>query len=326
MELKTKVFFSRLKYDPVDPLVNCGNDAVRTFAMREFLGKESQTDLSKLSDVTKLMATQRHDGSWEYPNPNLKNRSRQNFNQLETYRNLGILVEEFGLDKTHPVISRAAEYLFSFQTKTGDFRGIYGNQVSPNYSAAIAELLIKAGYTRNNRITRVLRWLLSTRQADGGWAIPFRTAGYKVNVIYTRKETIAPDLEKPFSAMVTGVVLRAFAAHAEYKKSAAVRHAGALLLSSLFKRDNYPDRAGKESWLRFNFPFWYTDLVSALDTLSRLGFAASEPQIHKGLTWLEDHQQPNGLWDLHLLKGRNKRILQLYLSLAICRIFKRFEN
>lgn len=320
-----KIFLKKLKYDPIGPLLRCENTAVRMFAMRDLLGKATLiTDLLKLPMVSRILASQRRDGSWEYPGANLNIRSRRNFNQLETYRNLGILVEEFDLDRGHPAIREAAKFMFSFQTKTGDFRGIYGNQYTPNYSAGIAELLIKAGYGADRRIKKVLRWLLSIRQHDGGWAIPFRTKEYTTRVIYTRTRTIEPDLASPFSAMVTGVVLRAFSVHPEYTNNKAIVKAGRLLLSSLFTKDNYSDRAGKESWLGFNFPFWYTDLISALDSLSHLGFSAREPQIQKGLNWFVDHQQRNGLWKLKLLKGRNKDTLQLYLTLAICRIFKRF--
>jgi len=168
--------------------------------------------------------------------------------------------------------------------------------------------------------------LLSIRQQDGGWAIPFRTKGYGVKVIYKRMRVIEPDATKEFSGMITGVVLRAFASHPVYKKHKAAVHAGMLLLASLFTKDNYPDRAGKAVWVRFNFPFWYTDLISALDTLARLGFSSKDSRIAKGLSWLADEQQRNGLWTLRLLKGRNKDILQLYLALAICRIFKRFAS
>lgn len=126
--------------------------------------------------------------------------------------------------------------------------------------------------------------------------------------------------------MVTGVVLRAFAAHPKYRELKEARQAGKLLLLSLFKKDNYPDRAGAEYWFRFSFPFWFTDLISALDTLSLLGFSSQESQIDKALKWFAKHQRKNGLWELKILKGRNKDIIELWLALAICRIFKRFYN
>ena len=78
--------------------------------------------------------------------------------------------------------------------------------------------------------------------------------------------------------------------------------------------------------MRFSFPFWFTDLISALDSLSQLGFSREEPQIDKALKWFAGNQQKNGLWELKILKGHNKDVLQLWMALAICRIFKRFYD
>ncbi len=187
-------------------------------------------------------------------------------------------------------------------------------------------MLVKAGYENDTHIERVFEWLLSIRQNDGGWAIPFRTRICSSDMIAKHLEAIEPDTSEPFSHMVTGVVLRAFAAHPTYRKSKEAGQAGKLLLSSLFKKDNYPDRAGVEYWLRFSFPFWFTDLISALDSLSLLGFSKQEPQIEDALKWFEANQQKTGLWELKILKGKSKDALQLWLALATCRIFKRFYN
>jgi hypothetical protein len=168
--------------------------------------------------------------------------------------------------------------------------------------------------------------LISIRQNDGGWAIPFRTKNYGIKVISTHPETIEPDRSKPFSHMITGVVLRAFSAHPEYRKSKEAKQAGKLLLLNLFNKDNYPDRAGADYWLRFTYPFWFTDLISALDSLSLLKFSKQEPHIGKAMGWFIRHQQRDGLWKLKILKGQHKDVLQLWLALAICRIFKRFCN
>jgi len=75
------------------------------------------------------------------------------------------------------------------------------------------ELLIKAGYASDERIARGFQWLLYIRQRDGGWAIPLRTAGAKLDSFATKDDPIQPDRSKPFSHLVTGVVVRAFAAH-----------------------------------------------------------------------------------------------------------------
>jgi hypothetical protein len=70
------------------------------------------------------------------------------------------------MTRAHPAVQRAAECLFSFQTDEGDFRGIYGTQYTPHYTAGIMELLIKAGYANDERIARGFAWLLSMRQRD----------------------------------------------------------------------------------------------------------------------------------------------------------------
>ena len=173
---------------------------------------------------------------------------------------------------------------------------------------------------------RYFEWLLSIRQKDGGWAIPFRTRNHKIDAIASHSATLEPDKSRPFSHMVTGVVLRAFSVHQAYRQSKEARQAGELLLFNLFKKDHYPDRAAPDYWLRFSFPFWFTDLISALDSLSLLGFSKTEPRIYEALRWIIKNQRKTGLWELKILKGRNRDILQLWLSLSICRIFKRFYS
>jgi hypothetical protein len=303
-----------------------GDESIVLFTRRDLLGETVRVEkLWDLDEPRKLLRKQKPNGSWSYPGTQRVIRSQENYNQIETYRNLGILVERFGFTRDHPAIQQAAEWLFSFQTVEGDFRGIYGGQYSPNYSAGIAELLVKAGYDRDPRIRKSLQWLLAFRQRDGGWAIPFRTRGRNLDVIAARGKAIEPDAAKPSSHMVTGVVLRVFAAHPTYRRSAEARRAGRLLLSSLFKRDKYPDRAGPEQWLRFSYPFWYTDLISALDSLSLLGFSPREPEVVAGLHWFVKHQEMNGLWKFKVLKGTNRDVLRSWLALATCRIFDRFR-
>jgi hypothetical protein len=326
MQNQMKKWLDAFKYDPLSPLVESGDNAISLFSRRDLLDKTiSADDLWQLSIPRGILRRQKPNGSWVYPGAKDNIRTQENYNQFETYRNLGVLVEEYGFNRNHPAIRKAAEYLFTFQTSEGDFRGIYGSQYSPNYSAGITELLVKAGFGRDDRVKRVFEWLISIRQDDGGWAIPFRTKNYGIKIISNRL-AIKPDSSKPFSHLVTGVILRAFSAHPIYRKSKEAKQAGELLVMSLFKKDRYPDRAGTDYWLRFSFPFWFTDLISALDSLSLLKFSKQEPQIDKALKWFIRHQSRNGLWELKILKGRNKDTIQLWLALALCRIFKRFYS
>ncbi|MBN1439057.1 MAG: hypothetical protein JW929_06570 [Anaerolineales bacterium] len=315
-----------LPHNPIPILLESGCEPVAYFAHRDLLGEDPGPveQLWDLRDAQKILRGQMKNGRWKYPAPATTARSREDYDQIETYRQAGFLVEKFEFTRKHPALRNAAEFLFSRQTKAGDFRGIYGNQYAPNYSAGIMELLIKAGYGRDPRIRRGLRWLLSVRQADGGWAIPFRTATKaKLDAAFMNAKTLEPDRAKPFSHLATGVVLRAFAVSEKHRGDAEILSAGKLLASRLFQSDTYVDRRTPECWTGFRFPFWFTDLLTALDTLSRLGFPADDPDIRKGLDWFAERQRKDGGWTLKLLSGADKK-LPYWLDLAVCRVFKRF--
>jgi hypothetical protein len=312
----------QLRRDPIGPLLVADDAALRSLARRELLGESTpEISLAELPAVRWAVARQQPDGRWKYPGGNPDIRSQAAYDQLETYRQLGVLVCKFGLDRRRPAVAAAAGFLSSFQTEAGDYRGIYGRQYTPNYSAAITELLVRAGYEGSAQVENAMRWLLSMRQDDGGWAIPTRTLGLPLNVMLTARETLEPDRSRPSSHLVTGIVLRALAAHPRYRHSADTRRAADLLKSRFFRRDAYPDRAAPSYWLVFSYPFWWTDLLSALDSLAQIGFRAADPDIARGVAWFTGNQEPSGLWNT----GRNRPKgphSDLWVGLAICRMLK----
>jgi hypothetical protein len=169
-------------------------------------------------------------------------------------------------------------------------------------------------------------WLLATRQRDGGWAIPVRTVGVPFPEfvdIERHPDPIAPDTSKPSSHLVTGMVLRAFAAHPTWRKSAEVCGAGELLTSRLYKRDAYSDRGNVSYWERVSFPFWFTDIVSSLDTLSRLGYGPDTPAISAALARLSELQRADGSFAFKLLRAKDKD-LPWWICLAVCRSLERW--
>ncbi len=313
---------NQFKYDPIKPLLITGNEAIIYFTNRDLLNMpvKSIDTLWELKIPSQILRKQKTDGSWKYPGRN-KPWYTTDYDQLETYRQLGFLVQMYGFNKSHPAIKKAAEYLFSKQSDKGDFRRIYAEQYSPNYTAAIAELLILAGYDNDPRIHKVFDWLLSIRQFDGGWALPLRTKGHNLEVIL-EKETIEPDKSKPFSHFVTGIVLRPFAAHPEYCKSEEAKVAGELLASRFFKKDVYTDLKSPSAWETFSYPFWNTDLISSLHILTNLGISYENVQIQIAINWLLDKQTSDGIFDIH--KNHDRYHDQdLWLTLAICRIIKK---
>lgn len=313
-----------LRFDALAPLLQSDNRAIAYFALRDLVGAPvgGIESMWELPECRRILARQQENGSWRYPGGNHTIRTEAQYDLLETYRQVGVLVEKHGLTKDHPAMGRAARFLFSFQTEAGDFRGIYGSQYSPNYSAAITELLIKARYQSSRQVGRAMTWLLGMRQDDGGWAIPLRTQGGSLDAIAMGHKTLEPDRSKPSANLITGIVLRALAAHERYRSSPEMKEAGELLKTRFFKRDRYPDHVSAASWLVFSYPFWWTDLLSALDSLTKAGFGRDDPDVESGLAWFGEHQEPNGLWQT----GHNRpkdRYSDLWVALAVCRVLQR---
>jgi hypothetical protein len=138
-------------------------------------------------------------------------------------------------------------------------------------------------------------------------------------------KAIAPDRSKPSSHLVTGMVLRAFAAHPVQRRSAEARHAGGLLATRLYKKDAYGDRGDVSYWERVSFPFWFTDIVSALDSLSCLGFGRDAPTIRAALDRLKEIQRTDGTFGLKLLRDKSSD-LPWWICLAVCRSLKRWRE
>ncbi len=324
--MKQNTWLKELSYNPIDSLINSNNPSIGYFTRRDLL-EENIPEINYLwgLNVPKiLIKNQQEDGSWKYPGVQNKIRSAKNYNQLETFRQLGELVDKFGFNKKHLTTRKAAEFLFTCQTKEGDFRGIYSKQYATTYTGAILEILIKAGYSEDPRIEKGFKWLLSTRQNDGGWAIPLRTKNImNYYDALNLPEPLQNDPEKPFSHLTTGMVLRAFAAHPIYRNSPEAHHAGKLIISRFFKRDKYSDRQDKKYWESVSFPFWFTNILTSLDSLQLLGFGKEEPDVQLGLSWLVERQESDGTFKLKFLRTKDKD-LKYWITLVISRIFKRY--
>jgi squalene cyclase len=255
---------------------------------------------------------------------------------IETFKRLREFVGKYELDRTHPAIEAAAEYIFTYQSEEGDFRGFYVDQYAPHYTGLIVELLTKAGYGRDARVGEAINWLVKVRQSDGGWAYPGLTEKLsweeEVYISSHHSETIQFDPSRPFSHNITGMAIRALACHPDYAHTEEAITAGELLASRFFQPDLYNSYKAADYWFRFQYPFWWNNLAMALDSLSRIGFSANHPQIKKGLTWLMDHQSEDSLWENSYRKGAKKIGTEkawedrLWVTLAICRVFHRLWN
>jgi hypothetical protein len=315
---------SMLRVDPITTPKNYSDRALDYFIRRDLLEEkvESIETLWELAEPLKLVSKQADQGCWHYPSKTKSNDLLFNYDLLETYRSLRILVDMYGFDRRHVSIQNAAKYVFSCQTQEGDIRGILGNQYMPYYHAVLLEELIKAGYENDERVIRGLDWLLTVRQEDGAWIIPFQGVPAKEKKKLWDKAAIPPDRRLPFSHLATGMILRAFAAHPGYRHHPGIRKAAVLLKSRFFKADEYYDRKGPEYWLKFQYPFFWTSLLTVLDTLHFLGFTREDADIQKALTWFVNNQYSNGLWPTEYNKGKNAAQSIPWVTLAVCRVLK----
>jgi hypothetical protein len=122
------------------------------------------------------------------------------------------------------------------------------------------------------------------------------------------------------------MALRALAAHPAHRDSAEAREAGDLLKGRFFQPDKYNDRRGPEYWLKFQYPFWWTNLVTALDSLVRMGYPHGDGDIARGLAWFREHQEPDGLWPTGYGKGQKADASRRWVGLAIGRVLKAFSG
>jgi hypothetical protein len=295
-----------LAVDPIPGLLAAGDEALAFSVRRDLLGEEPEAveALWERPAASRILRKQQANGAWRYGGQGRIKFPYINYDLLETFRNLGVLVEMAGFNRTHPAIEGAAAYLYSCQTEEGDIRGILGTQTMPYYHGAILELLIKAGYQDDPRTVKGLNWLLAVRQEDGGWVVPAQTvpAKEKTEALWTG-EPVPLDRSRPSSHLATGMALRAFAAHPTYRESEEAHEAADLLKSRFFQADKYNDRRGPEYWLKFQYPFWWSNLLTALDSLSRMGYSPEDADIQEGVAWFRRNQEADGLWPTGGLPG-----------------------
>ncbi len=319
------------RYDALKPLLSSENKTVEYFTKRDILEEDARDirALWELPGIKSILKKQQPDGSFSKEGRKEK--------LVETWRQMRFLAQMYETDRSCPGTERAAEYLFSCQTDEGDIRGILGNQYAPYYTGAMLYLLIKAGYEDDKRVKKGIEWLLSMRQDDGGWFIgspgmikmSYRQQS-ELTAVWTDEPAREFDFSMPFSAAGTGMIIRAFAVNPSFRHSEEAITAARLLKSKFFKKDNYSYMGTPQHWMRFNYPYWWNDALSALDMISLIGIPKEDEDVKAALNWFLERQQPDGLWkasysDKHKESGNKKeRELRLWVSLNILRVFKRY--
>lgn len=317
-----------LHHDVVSTLLGSELPAVLFYVKRDLLGEDglSIEDVWELPEPKRILKQQREDGSWAGPSAKKPVYPETHADLVATFKQFRQLLERYELNRSVEPVSRAAEYLFDFQTEEGDIRGFIANQYATYYTGYVLSLLIGAGYSDDPRVERGMSWLLTMRQDDGGWTIPILTHHLDAKTMYqltsAYHEPVQPDRSQPFSHNWTDMVLRAFAAHPAYRYSDEAVAAGELLKSRFFEPDVYSSRKAARYWVRFSH--WWPNLVTSLESLTLLGFTADDPDIQAGIDWFIENQAEDGLWWLSNDKSRSPRVEKerAWLSLRICRVLR----
>jgi hypothetical protein len=330
-------WLGQLNYDPLPPLLSSGDAALIYFAQRDLLTSPvGLLDvLWQLPEPRRIIRRQHPSGCWKYA------AKGQAYDLVETFRQFRYLVEMYQMDRRVSAVAAAGEYILAHQSAEGDIRGIMANQMAAYYTGALLALLIKAGYGADPRIARGLRWLLSVRQSDGGWlefpglpAIDHLSPSQRNRLVtdfsLPAARSFAP--EQPFSIPATGMAIRPFCLAPTFRDSPETLRAAALLKGAFFQKNRYTTYQHPDHWINFQFPFWWNNLLAALDSLSQTTLTAEDAHIRAALLWLKDHQEPGGLWAIsysaiHKSSPNSKsRGQQLWISLSIGRVLKRFSG
>ncbi|MFP4082343.1 MAG: prenyltransferase/squalene oxidase repeat-containing protein [Candidatus Aminicenantes bacterium] len=284
-------------------------------------------NLKKFASRIRILKKQQPDGSWSRKKYEGPPRWEKSYYIVETLRNTFKLYN-YGCVIKDDSIQRAVNFLYSTQSKEGDFRGAYLNEYAPTYHALTLEILCFLGLDKDKRTQKGFQWIIDNTQHDGGWVIPYRTidkADLKTRLNFeaqAKLKPVMPDKTQPFSHLVTGMILRAFAASPTWRTSKEAKKAGELLVSRFFKPDKYEDRRLPFFWEEITYPFWGTDLLSSLDSLSKIGFDTNHEKIQQALRWLRKRQDEEGYWKAKTAKPSLEN--HLWVTLAVLRVLKRF--
>jgi len=284
-------------------------------------------NLKKFAARIRILKKQKPNGGWCRKKYEGNPRWKKTYYIVETLRNVFHLYN-YGCSLEDESIQKAVKFLFSTQSSEGDFRGAYLNEYAPTYHALTLEILCLYGLDKDKKTQKGFRWIINNKQHDGGWVIPYRTidreelkARYNFDA-QSKIDPVKPDLSQPFSHLVTGMVLRALAASPTWRKSKVAWKAGELLMSRFFQADKYEDRRQPSFWKEITYPFWATDILSSLDSLSKIGFDVNHAKIQQGLRWLQNKQKKEGYWEAGIPKSTLED--HLWVTLAALRVIKRF--
>jgi hypothetical protein len=282
---------ARLARDPVPVLLREGSPALVARVRRDLIDDDEAPgpeEMITYPEVKAFLRKQDKSGAF-VPRPPEKTLGPPKFARaVATLRGLERLAD-FGLGLSHPAVRAAAELLLGSQDgegglgdlALGETREARAKTVALHFQGWALAALCRAGYDADPRVERGFQFLLASRQADGGWA----WRGVRTD-----------SAARPSSHLVTGMVLRAFAASPSRCTSREARRAAELLATRFLQPDRYPDRKGAIFWEQLGEFRFYIDVLDALDAVTAVGLGKENSGVRTAEAYIRGRQSADGLW------------------------------
>jgi hypothetical protein len=116
------------------------------------IDRESK-NLRKYASRVRILETQQPDGSWWDKRSDTPLHWERTLYRVDTLRNLYRLYD-YGCELKDEGIEKSMDFLFSLQTKEGDFRGTVLNEYTPTFHALVLEILCRYGLDDDRRTHR----------------------------------------------------------------------------------------------------------------------------------------------------------------------------
>lgn len=234
--------------------------------------------------IARLLALQKKDGYWvqrDYYIPK----------HTSTFWVLSLLTD-LGLTKEDDHIRRGCDFLFAHQWEDGQFhrrrkffgRGIdWEERAEPCTQARIIRLLIQAGYGDDPRTRAAIRWMLETQRKDAMWLCGH--AHGKGCLRATLDFLQAAVLDSDTAALL------------ETTRAAQV-------VCSLLMERNMGRYHVEAAWEVLIYPYYGYSIISALNTLAKLGYPLENPHVRMAVDYLLSRRLPDGRWPLDIYPSR----------------------
>ena len=183
--------------------------------------------------------------------------------------------------------------------------------------------MLRAGYCRDARLTKALKWLVRVQNVDGGWLCPHWKAHIK-------------DTHGCFYGTICP--LEAFSEVPQAERSTEMKRAierGAefLLMHRLYKADHHDFKVINRHWMRFGFPWFYGyDVLRGLSVLTNLGYI-NDDRLADAVKLMIQKRQPDGKWLLETAPiGRMQANIEAvdkpskWITLNALRVLKRLQK